>query len=173
MSLLHKHILRKDPDKKEVYRYSPIMIELLSRVAAVPPYLIANTKVYSRSPIRYIPFYPAHNGGGAITLGNKKWQSITYTENFFSSDTEAYGHAAYADKPSTWLRMSAHEVGHLIHAQRYGSIIIYLFVFAYQYLRYGHDAAPLELEAEYGNRTLAEFDRYAIMQLQMCDEIIF
>jgi len=160
-TLLHKYLLKPDPKNPEIFRYSDLMVVLLSKLAEVPESIIANTRIYSRSPIRYIPFYPAHKGGGAITLGNKKWQSITYTENFFSDDNSIYGAAAYANNMATWLRMSAHEVGHLHHTERYGSLIIYLLVFIYQYLKHGHDGAPLEKEADLGPRNLRSFRRYA------------
>lgn len=56
-----------------------------------------------------------------------------------------------------WLRLAAHEVGHLAHAQKFGSLIIYLWIFIYQYLLHGHDKAPLEIEADKGSRTYTLF----------------
>lgn len=157
-SILYKHIITKASGK--AYRYRPVMVSLLSKVTGVEEATILNTKLYSRSTVRYIPFYSAQKGGGAITLGNSHWHSITFTENFFSEDTEYYGRKAYAHNPRTWLRLSAHEVGHLHHTLRFKSFFIYLIVFAYQYLKYGHDAAPLEIEAEQGPRMLSRFSSY-------------
>ncbi len=156
-TILHAQLIRPAEDGKYGYQYSLPMVELLSRVSGVDKSIIAATKLYPRTTLRYIPFYPAHKGGGAITLGNHKKHSITYTENFFSGDHALFGNAAYANNTATWLRMSAHEVGHLEHAHRYRSLVIYLIVFIYQYLRYGHDAAPLEQEAERGPRELRRF----------------
>ena len=158
-SLLFKHIL-VEPTKGKGYRYSPLMISLLSKVSNVSPNIIAHTKIESRSYRKYIPFYVASKGGGAITLGNQNWQTITFTENFFSTDQSLYNNRAYANDMQSWLRMSSHEVGHLAHTHRYKSFIIYLLVFAYQYIRYGHDAAPLEIEAEIGTSELYRFDNF-------------
>ena len=105
----------------------------------------------------FMPWYSSKKGGGAITLGSARWGSITYTENFFSENKDIYSQAAYADRTSVWLGMSAHEVGHLEHARRYGSLIVYLIAFIAQYMRYGHDAAPLEIEAERGRQTYHRF----------------
>ncbi len=159
-TLLSKHLLVPVTERKAAYKYSDIMVELLHLMTEVPRSRIRNVKIYSRSRVRYIPFYSAYKGGGAITLGNKNWQSITFTENFFSNSEERYGRAAYADNIYTWIKLSAHEVGHLHHTERYGSLILYLIVFAYQYLRYGHDQAPLEHEAEKGNQNLIRFNSF-------------
>jgi len=158
-SLLFKHILIK-PIKGSGYRYSPYMINLLSKVSGVDEEIIKNTKIDIRSIRKYIPFYSAKKGGGAITLGNHKWQSITFTENFFSTDQKLFNNRAYANDLHSWLRMSSHEVGHLAHTHRYKSFLIYLIVFAYQYMKYGHDDAPLEIEAEEGTSELCRFDNY-------------
>ena len=142
------------------YHYGPAMSRLLSLVSGVSESTIRQTKIYSRQPLRYIPMYPAIKGGGAITLGNKRWTSITYTENFFSTNQQRYGSAAYGNNLNVWLRLSAHEVGHLHHAKRFKSFLIYLIVFAYQYIRFGHDAAPLELEADVGPKVLSKFRHF-------------
>jgi len=163
-SKLYRFLIRPDGTTNGAYNYSPLMVALLSRIAEVPEENLRKTKLYPRTPRRYIPFYSADKGGGAITLGNKKWHSITYTENFFSNDTSLY-RRAYADNTYTWLRMSAHEVGHVNHAIRYGSIIIYLIVFIYQYARYGHDGAPLEKEADLGPDNLNKLIRHTAGQL--------
>jgi len=158
-TLLEQFLLVSHPNKKG-YRFSPLMVELLHLVANVPKDILAQTKILPRTLRRYIPFYAAHKGGGAITLGSDSWQSITFTENFFSTDQELFDGRAYANDLNSWLRMAAHEAGHLNHATRYKFLIIYLFVFAYQYLRYGHDTAPLEIEAELGNKKLKQFQVY-------------
>ena len=157
-TILHNHLI--EPTSGRAYRYKPVMVSLLSKVTGVTEETVAKTKLYSRTPLRYIPFYPAQKGGGAITLGNKKWQSITFTENFYSDDTAYYGHKAYANKPGAWLRLSAHEAGHLHHAHRFKSLLIYLIVFVYQYARYGHDAAPLEIEADLGPEVLSRLSKH-------------
>lgn len=158
-SLLHQYILAKPP-KSKGYRYTKLMVNLLHKVSSVPASIIETTRIYPRSARRYIPFYPAHTGGGAITLGSDTWSSITFTENFFSTDQERYHNRAYANAVDSWLYLSAHEVGHLIHAVRYRFFVIYIIVFIYQYAKYGHDAAPLEIEADIGRKRLRQFNRY-------------
>jgi len=155
-SHLEKYIIKPSADGKgHVYR--PVMIALLNRVTKVPESILKQTKIYSRSVVWYIPFYSARKGGGGITMGSDTWQSITFTENFFSSDQTHYKGKAYANDVQGWLSMSAHEAGHLLHAVRFRFLIIYLAFFIYQYLRYGHDAAPLEIEVEAGNQELKRF----------------
>lgn len=158
-SQVERYIIQAAPDGKG-YIYRPFMIELLSRVAKVPKPVLAQTKIYSRSPVRYIPFYSAQKGGGGITLGSDAWQNITFTENFFSTDQDYYMGRAYANDVSGWLGMSAHEAGHLLHAVRFRFLIVYLAFFIYQYARYGHDAAPLEIEAERGRQELLRFQEF-------------
>jgi len=158
-SLLFKHIL-VTPSVGKGFRYSPLMVNLLSKVSTVSENIIANTIVEPRTFRKYVPFYNANKGGGAITLGNQKWQTITFTENFFSTDQQQFNNYAYANDLHSWLRMSSHEVGHLAHTHRFKSFIIYLIVFAYQYIKYGHDAAPLEIEAEEGTSELYRFDNF-------------
>jgi len=151
----HKILVKEE--RNQYYRYGPAMSRLLSLVSQVDEMTILNTKIYTRHPLRYIPMYASRKGGGAITLGNKSWTSITYTENFFSTDNAYFGRAAYGDNLLVWLRLSSHEVVHLHHAHRFKSFLIYLIVFAYQYIRYGHDGAPLEKEANEGPRVLSNF----------------
>lgn len=148
------------------FRFKPAVAFLLSELAGVEYALIRNCKVYSRTAYRYLPWYSAKKGGGAITLGNKNWQSITYTENFFSDDKSLFPHSAYLNNLYTWLNMSSHEVGHLSHAMRYRSLIIYLIVFMIQYTRFGHDEAPLEHEANIGSDNFKDFYRYISMNGQ-------
>lgn len=133
---------------------------LLHTVSNIDFDLIKETKLYSRSVYRYLPWYPASKGGGAITLGSRLKTTITFTENFFSSNTDLYKSKAYAYNLNAWLRLAAHEVTHLEHARRFRFLIIYLIVFLYQYVRYGHDRAPLEIEANYGTHSYDAFKYY-------------
>ena len=158
-SLLTRHLLRPLEGSRG-WQYRPAVQHLLHLVAEVPKPILAQTRIHTRSRGRYLPFYSAMRGGGAITLGSRGWQSITFTENFFSIDQSLYKGRAYGNDVAGWLDMSAHEAGHLLHAVRFRFFIFYLLVFAYQYLRYGHDAAPLEIEAEAGRWQYRQFDAY-------------
>lgn len=161
----NKHILKPiaGDGAKGAFTFSKVMAYFLHILSEVDLRLIENAKIYSRSRYRYIPWYPAHKGGGAITLGSRKKASITFTENFFSGDKVLYKSKAYKSNLHAWIRLSSHEVTHLEHARRYKYFLLYLLVFLYQYIRYGHDRAPLEIEANYGmNRfdALLSFSRY-------------
>lgn len=152
------YIINKTDSNK--FYFTSSVVSVLSLVSGIDPELIKKTRIHTRSFSRYIPMYNSRKGGGAITLGNAFWHSITYTENFFSNDKAHFGNAAFGDRLMTWLRLSAHEVGHIAHAKRYKSLLWYLIVFLYQYIRYGHDKAPLEIEAESGRQKLMQFNRF-------------
>ena len=128
---------------------------------------INTTKVLSRTYPQYIPWYNASKGGGAITLGNGNWSRIYFTENFFSHNQELFKESAYANNIKVWLRLASHEISHVAHASRFNSIIIYVIVFIYQYIIYGHDKAPLEIEADEGTLKYHRFDHYVQMQSGM------
>jgi len=157
-----KHILEPNSDNwiKDGFKYKTSVAYLLSELSGVEMKTILNCNVYTRSLRRYRPWYPAQKGGGAITLGNRNWQNITFTENFFSTNKSLYPNSAYGDQTISWLRLSAHEVGHLAHALRYGSIVIYLFKFIYEYTVFGHDKSPLEKEADQGSNNFKSFSIY-------------
>lgn len=156
--LVDEHILIRDANGH--YNFRPDVAHLLHLVSGVEKSLITKARIYPRSPLRYIPWYRSTKGGGAITLGSKNWQSITFTDNFFSADQKKYSGRAYGDQIDTWLRLAAHEVGHLAHAQKFGSLFIYLWVFIYQYLLHGHDKAPLEIEADQGSSSYSHFNNF-------------
>jgi len=145
---LHTNISQKP--RKVKLSFSKPVAYFLSLLSGVDRTTIEDARIYSRSLYRFLPWYNALKGGGAITLGSAKKASITYTENFFSANIQQYKSKAYLNNMHAWLRLSAHEVTHLEHAKRYKYLLWYLIVFGYQYLRYGHDLAPLEIEADLG-----------------------
>jgi len=145
-----------------VYKFTKLAVHLLSLVSQVNKEVLTKTKIIRRHYPEYIPWYRATSGGGAITLGNRRWSRIYYTENWFSDDHSIYSNAAYGSNLWVWLRMTSHEVIHLTHALRFRFFILYLTVFAYQYIRYGHDKAPLELEANAGTYRLYRFNNYMV-----------
>ena len=156
--LVHEHILISD--SRNNYRFSEPTIHLLHLVSGVEKKLIENTVIYSRSPWRIIPWYRGTKGGGAITLGSSQWQSITFTENFFSTDQDKFNGRAFGNKLDVWLRLAAHEVGHLSHAYKFKFLVIYLWIFLYQYIMHGHDKAPLEIEADLGSKNYSKFSNF-------------
>lgn len=142
------------------FSFTPPVCLLLSLISDVDIDTISKCKILSRSLTQYIPWYKARKGGGAITLGSAKWIRIYFTENFFSDDSDLYGRGAYGTNLSVWLRLASHEVVHIAHAKRFSFILIYLLVFIYQYIVYGHDLAPLEKEADQGTSNYDDFNRY-------------
>ncbi|MDA8693364.1 hypothetical protein N9L92_04815 [Saprospiraceae bacterium] len=149
------------------FHFRPSVSYLFSLVTDADFSDIKNTKILSRAYPHYIPWYSASKGGGAITLGNSNWSRIYFTENFFSQDQELFKTSAYANNIGVWLRLASHEVSHIAHAKRFKSIIIYLTVFIYQYIIYGHDKAPLEIEADAGTLKYHRFAHYIKMQSGM------
>ena len=145
---------------KSIYRFSEPVVNLLALASGQEKQSIRETKIYPRSFRRYMPWYKTSNGGGAITLGNRKWSSITFTENFFSDDINIYKEKAYGCNARAWLRLSAHEVGHIKHAHKYGSLLLYLLTFLFQYMRFGHANAPLEKEADSGIKTYDNWSNF-------------
>ncbi len=142
------------------YLFNPAVSYLFSLVTDADLDDIQTCRVFRRSYPQYIPWYYATKGGGAITLGNGRWSRIYFTENYFSEDQKYYNGYAFADNPSAWLRLASHEVSHVAHARRFGSIILYLIIFIYQYARYGHDKAPLEIEADAGTILYDRFSNH-------------
>ncbi|MBT8232184.1 MAG: hypothetical protein HKO66_15810 [Saprospiraceae bacterium] len=156
MITINKQILTPH-QKKNTFKYSPTANHFLSLVSGIDKETIERATVFPRSIFRFIPWYNSKKGGGAITLGSDKKASITFTENFFSEEKEIYSNRAYANNLYRWLRLSAHEVRHLEHAKKYRFFLFYLIVFAYQYILFGHDDAPLEKEADEGTKTFDAF----------------
>ena len=144
------------------FHFHPAVSYLFSLVTTVDLEDIKKCKVYKRSYPQYLPWYSTVKGGGAITLGNGRWSRIYFTENFFSADQDYYKGNGYLDKPNPWLRLASHEVTHIGHGKRFGSIIIYLIIFIYQYVIYGHDKAPLEIEADAGTSRYHRFNQFVV-----------
>ncbi|NNE25448.1 MAG: hypothetical protein HKN09_01275 [Saprospiraceae bacterium] len=175
-------ILAPVKDRKKEYRFTAPVAHLLALVSDQERRVILETKIYCRSLIRYIPWFRTSKGGGAITFANRRWRSITYTENFFSNDLSRFGEKAYGNDTMAWLHLSAHEVGHIKHGFKYGSLLIYLIAFIFQYIRFGHGAAPLEIEADQGSNTLMRWHNYlkinslgdivSLLQSDQQDEVI-
>lgn len=158
--MIYNRNIHKDISKangKVYLTFTKPVAYFLSLLSGVDRTIIEDARIYSRTFYRFLPWYDAKKGGGAITLGSFKKASITFTENFFSGDRDLYKSKAYLNNMHAWLRLSSHEVMHLVHAKRYKFHLLYLMVFAYQYIRYGHDKAPLEIEADIGRW---EYDRF-------------
>ena len=146
--------------KGKSYFLRPQLIYLFSRLLDIDEELLSQLVIYKRTPFRYIPFYSSLKGGGAITLGSKSWQSITFTENYFSTDTDIYGIKAYGNKSAAFLDLLSHELGHIQHALRFKFFWFYLIRFALEYLWYGHRDSILELEAEKSREIFNDFIKH-------------
>ena len=140
------------------YKFTQSATYLLSLVSGVSEFYIANTIEQERRPGQYRPFYNSNNGGGAITLGTNIFNSnITYTENWFDDNPMSYNGHGYGQNIAKWLYLSSHEVGHLPHVVESNNLVKYILRFVFEYTKYGHDAAPSEVEA---NKGFYEFDAF-------------
>ncbi len=142
------------------FTLNPVIVRLLHLVTEVDEQFLRNLNIYKRSLWRPVPWYRSSKGGGAITLGSSSWQSMVFTENFFSADKTKYGEKAYGDDVRRWMMMLAHEACHIHHARRFGFFIYYLLRFAFEYLVFGHDKSPLEKEADAGVAALHAFHQH-------------
>ncbi|MDR0939383.1 MAG: hypothetical protein LBN29_08540, partial [Mediterranea sp.] len=161
--LYPESILQYDPNLGlyEGYRFTALAAQLLSFVSGVSRVYIDNAIVQERKPGQYRPLYPANKSGGAITIGHSIGVTITYTENWFDDDPSSYNGHGYGQNIYAWLSLSAHEIGHIPQIGKLGGIMGYLYEFVKQYAKYGHDAAPLEKEAEKGRTEFKEFYKFA------------
>ena len=149
-------VLYRKEDKNYLYGFNPVISHLLSLTSGIDSEIIQNVEVYQRHFLRYIPWYSKSKGGGAITLGSGKKQSITFTENFFAFNT----HTDPDKFILMWLSLASHEVIHINHAKKYNNLLVYLWAFAIQYMRHGHDGAPNEKEADKGTSEFNRFNAY-------------
>ena len=160
---LYPHsVLTYDPGlgKYGGYRFTSLASHLLSFVSGVNRSLIESTIIFERG-FGQLPWYPASEGGGGITLGNNSSSaSITFTENWFADDPLAFNGNGYGQNIFEWIRLSSHEAGHIPQISKYGGLGGYLFKFVVQYSKYGHDDAPSELEAEKGRKTFDDFNKF-------------
>ncbi|HEY0978507.1 MAG TPA: hypothetical protein VGE21_13625 [Flavobacteriales bacterium] len=128
---------------------SGVRTEMLDRARILPA---------SRNWMR-APWY-TYARGGAMTVG----RSIYFTRRYFDPQGLADGSIG---STWAWLRLLAHEVGHLPQAERFGrhatGIARYLAAFTWQYgsralllRKEVHDGAPLEIEADLGRWVLME-----------------
>jgi RHS repeat-associated protein len=143
------------------YKFTQPAAHLLSLVSGVSRIYIDNTVVQERAFGQNRPWYSAKEGGGAITLGSSILNSnITYTENYFDDDPGSYNGHGYGQDVMEWLSLSAHEVGHLPQISKAGDLLNYVFGFAMEYIKNGHDDAPSEIAADKGYKTFSAFNSF-------------
>jgi RHS repeat-associated protein len=153
-------------------------LRLLSYVSGMPESRIASTMLIPRGwgQAPYYPWNEHGEGGGAMTV----WDRIVYTPNFFDA------HSMYSSnlgiKP--WLRLSAHEVIHLRHADAYSHTdagkAAYLASFGAEYTgefaetgswSEAHDQSPREIEADQGSDTYDAFSSFVDKTYHRSDAI--
>ncbi|HEX2616160.1 MAG TPA: hypothetical protein VHL57_01395 [Flavobacteriales bacterium] len=139
-------------------RLTEAAVIALHAVSGVPMDLLraARIRPATRNWLR-APWY-GYARGGALTLG----RSIYFTRRYFDPQALADGSIA---STWAWLKLLAHEVGHLPQAARYGysalGLTRYLAAFTAQYgsraltfRKAVHDGAKLEIEADKGRWVL-------------------
>ena len=140
------------------YKFKEATVHLLSLVSGVDKDLIKRVSIVKRGPGHYLPWYSAYNWGGGITLGDSRFNSvIVYTENFFEDNSESYNGYGFGQDVITWLSLSSHEVGHLKQIDEIGNSIVYYGKILGEYIKYGHDNAPMEKEVEKGRTNFTGF----------------
>jgi len=155
-----KGILKPLENQNARFSFTESSSFLLHKLSGIKLERIKECQIIIRGLPYYLPWYNSKKGGGAITLGNRNWSRIIFTENFFSNDSGKYGKAAYGQNDNVWLRMASHEVVHIQHAERFKSLILYLIVFIWQYVKYGHDHSPLEKEADQCTSKYYQFNKF-------------
>lgn len=129
---------------------------LLGAVSGVPDALLRSARVYPKEQnwLRF-PWYAAAKGGGAFVMGDR----IYAHRRFFRPENA-----------QALLHLLAHEVGHLLHAQRFGATAWgrtrFVCWAAGHYFRSGllhgrnaHRLARIEQEAERGRWVLRELSK--------------
>jgi hypothetical protein len=144
------------------YRFTKPAAYLLSLVSGIDKAYIENAIVQERAIGQYRPWYHVSEGGGAMTLG---WSgigaNITYTENWFADDPNAYNGHGYGQDVTGWLSHLSHEIRHLPQIDREGGLFGYLGEFIKQYTQAGeHNSAPYEQEAEKGSIAFVDFNKF-------------
>ena len=142
------------------YKLKQSAAHLLSLVSGVSQELIANTVIQKRAAGQYRPWYSCNSGGGAITVGTRSYTTITFTENWFEDNPNKYEGNGYGLDVLLWLDLLSHEVGHLPQIKRKGGLFPYLLSFVKEYIQYGHDDAPSEIEAEKGSSEFRSFEKF-------------
>ena len=143
-----------------VYKFKKSAAHLLSLVSGVNQNLIEAAVIQKRAAGQYRPWYSCKSGGGAITLGTQTYKTITYTENWFEDNPNAYEGHGYGQDVIGWLELSAHEVGHLPQIDKKGGLLRYSLSFGAEYLRSGHDGASSEIEADKGYLEFVGFNQF-------------
>lgn len=184
IGLYPRHILTRHTTswyKSDYYTFTPAVVHLLSLVSGVDKSHIAEAKIYERSISHPYPWYGGEYYGG-ITLPEGDGYAITFTNNLF--DDNSLGQNYYA-----WLDIASHEVGHINHINEsnknadstYETLLevsmyskdpvimpknvnrscSYLATFAFSYIASGgHDASPLEIQADKGSNVFRNFYKF-------------
>lgn len=143
------------------YRFTNAASHLLSLVSGVDKRQIQNSVINERGFGRYVPWYFASDGGGAVTLGTPSYHTITYTENFFEDDSSKYNGNGFGQDIYSWLSLSSHEVGHFSQINKEGSAWSYLGEIGSQYFTsFSHDGADYEKEADKGSDLFGQFNNF-------------
>ncbi|MBR4136605.1 MAG: FeoB-associated Cys-rich membrane protein [Bacteroidales bacterium] len=141
-----------------IFKLKKSVAHLLSLVSDVNQLQIEDVVIQKRGIGQYRPWYRCKTGGGAIVLGRSPYAvNITLTENWFEEDAAAYQGHGYGQNTIQWIALLSHEVGHIPHIGHKGGLVGYALSFLWEYIRYGHDKAPRELEADKGYLVFKDF----------------
>lgn len=135
--------------RADYYKLSNPAAHFLSLISSVDEQYIRNINIMSIGIGRLYPLYDPNKGGGAVTLGDDpRHATITLTKNYFEDDASKYDNNGYGQNIYVWFDILGHEVKHLYHIAESGNKLLYVFDFAAQYMKMGHDNVPKEKEAD-------------------------
>lgn len=143
--------------EKEDDRFNEATLTLLAAVTGVREDLLRHVRIrHRRHNWLRAPWYPASEGGGGLTIGDRIHVTPTHDPAMLGKDEERW---------FRWVLLMAHEVGHVRQAERFGfsnwGRVRFVLWAAKNYLvsffRNGtkaHAKAPFELDADSGKRQL-------------------
>ncbi len=139
------------------HRFNEATVTLLTAVTGVSPDTLRSVRVrHRRHNWLHAPWYPAAQGGGALTVGHLIHVTPTHDPDALGQDPRKWLY---------WILLMAHEVGHVRQAQRFGTgawarIRFTLWAsrnYAVSFVRNGsaaHAKAPFEVDADLGRKRL-------------------
>jgi len=143
--------------ERKDHRFNEATRALLTAVTGIPEDLLRRVRVrHRRYNWLHAPWYPASEGGGGLTVGDRIHVTPTHDPATLGNDPERW---------LRWVLLMAHEVGHVRQAQRFGSgtwgrsrfVLWATKNYVVSFFRNGraaHAKAPFEVDADSGRKEL-------------------
>lgn len=139
------------------HRFNEATVELLAATTGLPTERLREVKVsHRRHNWLHAPWYPAANGGGALTIGDRIHVTGGHDPETIGTDRSRW---------LAWVLLMAHEVGHVRQADEFGPsafsrarfVLWAARNYTVSFFKNGlaaHAKAPFEVEAERGRQRL-------------------